>query len=144
MTSAVSPAVPHTALPLAEYVNTEQVLAAIPSILIGIDMATRITWWNSTAEQTFGLAPSQVVGLPLQGLATCRSTRARVSVDDVRFRHLNETHPVRLAPICHYVFEQTAHPMPKSRVTSGKKRLAAPSWPSIFSFNVHSHAAGRA
>ena len=98
MTSAVSPAVPNTALPLVEYVNTQQVLAAIPSILIGIDMATRITWWNTTAEQIFGLAPSQVVGRPLQecgipwdapailhGLATCRSTRARVSVDDVRF-----------------------------------------------------------
>ena len=98
MTSAVSPAVPNTALPLAEYVKTEQVLAAIPSILIGIDMATKITWWNTTAEQTFGLAPSQVVGRPLQecgipwdaqaildGLATCRTTRARVSVDDVRF-----------------------------------------------------------
>ena len=42
MTSAVSPAVPNTALPLVEYVNTQQVLAAIPSILIGIDMATRI------------------------------------------------------------------------------------------------------
>jgi len=98
MTSAVSPAVPNTVLPLVEYVNTQQVLAAIPSILIGIDMAIRITWWNTTAEQTFGLAPSQVVGRPLQecgipwdapailhGLATCRSTRARVSVDDVRF-----------------------------------------------------------
>src|SRR2546428_12577396 len=98
MTLAVSPAEPNTALPLAEYVNTEQVLAAIPSILIGIDMATTITWWNATAEQTFGLASSQVVGRPLQecgipwdtpailnGLATCRSTRDRVRVDDVRF-----------------------------------------------------------
>ena len=66
MTLAVSPAGPNTALPLAEYVNTEQVLAAIPSILIGIDMATKITWWNTTAEQTFGLAASQVVGRPLQ------------------------------------------------------------------------------
>ena len=98
MMSAVSPAVPNTALPLVEYVNTEQVLAAIPSILIGIDMAAKITWWNTTAEQTFGLAPSQVVGRPLQecgipwdaqailqGLATCHTTRARVSVEDVRF-----------------------------------------------------------
>ena len=78
--------------------RTEQVLAAIPSILIGIDMATKITWWNTTAEQTFGLAPSQVVGRALQecdipwdaqtilkALATCRTTRERVCVDDVRF-----------------------------------------------------------
>ncbi len=98
MTLAVSPAEPNTNLPLAEYVNTEQVLAAIPSILIGIDMATTITWWNTTAEQAFGLASSQVVGRPLQecgipwdtpailnGLVTCRSTRDRVRVDDVRF-----------------------------------------------------------
>src|SRR5919108_5602688 len=98
MTSAIAPAEPNTALPLVESVNTQQVLAAIPSILIGIDMATQITWWNTTAEQTFGLAPSQVIGRPLQecgipwdaqailnALATCRSTRARVSVDDVRF-----------------------------------------------------------
>ena len=68
MTSAVSPAVPNTTLPLVEYVNTEQVLAAIPPILIGIDMATKITWWNTTAEQTFDLAPSQVVERPLQEL----------------------------------------------------------------------------
>ena len=66
MTSAVSPAVPNTTLPLVEHVNTEQVLAAIPSILIGIDMATKITWWNTTAEQTFGLAPSQVQTSPAQ------------------------------------------------------------------------------
>src|SRR5262245_47182274 len=98
MTFPVSPAESNTALPLAEYVNTEQVFAAIPSILIGIDMATTITWWNTTAEQTFGLAASQVVGRSLQecgipwdtpailnGLATCRSTRARIRVDDVRF-----------------------------------------------------------
>ena len=76
-----------------------QVLAAIPSILIGIDMATKITWWNTTAERTFGLASSQVVGRPLRecgiawdaqailkALATCRTTRARVRVDDVRFQ----------------------------------------------------------
>ncbi len=76
----------------------EQVLAAIPSILIGIDMDTKITWWNTTAEQTFGVTPSQVVGRPLRecgipwdaqailnALATCRTTRARVRVDDVRF-----------------------------------------------------------
>src|ERR687887_853287 len=101
MTLAVSPPGSNTALPLAEYVNTEQVLTAIPSILIGIDMATKITWWNTTAEQTFGLAASQVVGRPLQecdipwdtpailnGLAPCRSTRARVRVDDVRFHPL--------------------------------------------------------
>jgi PAS domain S-box-containing protein len=99
MTSTSSPAAPNTALPPVEYANTEQVLAAIPSILIGIDMATRITRWNTTAEQTFGLTLSQVIGRPLpecdipwdtQGiqdaLATCRATRARVRVDDVHFR----------------------------------------------------------
>src|SRR5262245_6312863 len=76
--------------------RTEQVLAAIPSILIGIDMATKITWWNTTAEQTFGLASSQVVGHPLpecgitwdshdilEGLATCSMTRGRIREDTV-------------------------------------------------------------
>jgi len=32
--------------------------------LIGIDMDTKITWWHTTAEQTFGVAPSQVVTSP--------------------------------------------------------------------------------
>ena len=98
MTSAIAPAEQNPALPLVKYVNTKQVLAAIPSMLIGIDMATRITWWNTTAEQTLGLVPAQVVGRPLQecgipwdapailnGLTTCRTTRAQVRVDDVRF-----------------------------------------------------------
>lgn len=81
--------------------QTVQVLAAIPSILIGLDTDTRITWWNAAAERTFGLAAAEVVGQPLgtceipwdgsanlAALATCRNTGAPVRLDDVRFQRL--------------------------------------------------------
>ncbi|GIX49666.1 MAG: hypothetical protein KatS3mg131_3877 [Candidatus Tectimicrobiota bacterium] len=76
-----------------------QLLAAIPSILIGLDAELRVTWWNAAAEQTFNLPAAAVVGKPLaacplawdgerlaQALARCGRTRQPVRVDDVRFR----------------------------------------------------------
>jgi len=79
--------------------QTAQLLTAIPSILIGMDSHRRITWWNTTAERTFGLASAEVIGRPLSacrlswdraavlaGLAACGNTGVPVRVDDVPFR----------------------------------------------------------
>jgi PAS domain S-box-containing protein len=42
--------------------QNEQLLAAIPLILIGIDSEGRVTHWNSAAEGTFGLDRSEAIG----------------------------------------------------------------------------------
>ena len=79
--------------------QTAQLLTAIPSILIGVDTHGRITWWNTTAEGTFGLASAEVIGRPLSacqlswdraavlaGLAACGHTGVPVRINDVPFR----------------------------------------------------------
>lgn len=47
---------------------TSNVLAAIPSILIGLDTATTITWWNTTAGHMLGLTADEVCGQSLAAL----------------------------------------------------------------------------
>lgn len=42
--------------------ETEQLLASISSILIGVDKTLRVTRWNDTAQQTFGFDGEQVTG----------------------------------------------------------------------------------
>ena len=42
--------------------QTEQLLGAIPSILIGADTTGTITRWNEAAERTFGIAAQDAVG----------------------------------------------------------------------------------
>jgi PAS domain S-box-containing protein len=77
----------------------EQLVSSIPSILIGIDSQTRITQWNQTAAETFGLAAAEVHGLPLAQLPIHwnvsslmeRISRAiesprPMSLDDIRFK----------------------------------------------------------
>ena len=82
--------------------QTAQVLAAIPSILIGMDSHATITWWNAAAERLFGVAPAEVVGRPLSvcqlpwddssilaGLATCCNTGEPVRIDNILFRRFD-------------------------------------------------------
>jgi PAS domain S-box-containing protein len=47
--------------------DAEIFINAVPSILIGVDEHTRITRWNSTAADAFGLSKAEVVGKPLAG-----------------------------------------------------------------------------
>ena len=47
------------------HARTEQLLTAISSILIGLDQDDRITDWNATAENAFGIKAQAVVGHPL-------------------------------------------------------------------------------
>ncbi len=46
----------------AAHAETELFLRSIPSILIGVDSQGRITRWNLTATNTFGIEDSSVVG----------------------------------------------------------------------------------
>jgi len=84
--------------------QTEQLLSAIPSILIGVDTGGTITRWNEAAAKTFGIAAQGIVGRPFQEcgiewdcadvlgriekwLAGQRSMQLRL--DDVRFTRPN-------------------------------------------------------
>lgn len=82
--------------------QTEQMLAAIASILIGIDENGMITTWNATARRTFGYTTQDVLGKPLTELGikwdwvyfdfsmtACHDAGANIRVDDVRFTRLD-------------------------------------------------------
>jgi PAS domain S-box-containing protein len=75
-----------------------QLVASIPSILIGLSSDDHIIWWNAAAEETFGLKRSEVLGRLLgecnlpwnrervhQGLSRCRETMLQTRLDDIRF-----------------------------------------------------------
>jgi PAS domain S-box-containing protein len=42
--------------------QTEQLLSAVPSIVIGVDIGGTVTRWNASAEKTFGIAAQEAVG----------------------------------------------------------------------------------
>lgn len=46
------------------HTQNEQLLGAIPSILVGIDPDYRITHWNEAAEKAFGIPAADVIGKP--------------------------------------------------------------------------------
>ncbi len=46
--------------------ETEEILATISSILIGVDEHDHITQWNSSAEHFFGITAKNVIGLPFE------------------------------------------------------------------------------
>src|SRR5207302_6152348 len=47
------------------HAETEQLLASISSILIGVDGKGLVTRWNAFAEQAFGIPAENVLGRPL-------------------------------------------------------------------------------
>ena len=78
--------------------QTTQLLTAIPSILIGMDTDTRVTWWGEATQRAFGMTSAEVIGQPLQAcklpwdeptivesLATCQKQGEVVHLNDVRF-----------------------------------------------------------
>jgi len=82
------------------YAQNEQLIASIPSIIIGIDGNNRITQWNMAAERTFGIAATDVIRQPFQecgvtwdqgkilnGILECRNKGRQKRVDDVPFKH---------------------------------------------------------
>jgi PAS domain S-box-containing protein len=82
-------------------VAMEQLLASIPSILIGLTSEGLVSHWNRVAQSVFGIGASEILGRPLtacpldweagkvlEGLAECSGKNAPVRVDDVAFRAL--------------------------------------------------------
>lgn len=78
--------------------QTEQILASIPSILIGLDEGGCVTTWNLTSERAFGVPKSGILNQTLgecgldwdwprveAALDECRQTGATVRLDDLRY-----------------------------------------------------------
>lgn len=78
--------------------ETESLLAAIPSILIGVDEGDRIYRWNAVAEKTFGISAKEAAGrrflgcgiqwdwlIVLQSIAKCFEQGQPVKMDDLKF-----------------------------------------------------------
>jgi PAS domain S-box-containing protein len=78
--------------------QTEQLLASISSILIGVNPSGIITKWNAVAESVFGIPAADAIGrlladcgirwdptTLLQGIATCRATDRLTRLSDIRF-----------------------------------------------------------
>jgi PAS domain S-box-containing protein len=82
------------------HAQTDQVLRAIPSILIRVRADETITYWNAIAEAAFGLSAADAMGRSLfaagirwdaavvrAALATCRAARRGAYLEAVAFRH---------------------------------------------------------
>ena len=80
------------------YTQTEQLLSAITSILIGITVDGKVTYWNPVAESIFRIVPQNVLQKPLShcgveldfmkildGVKECVAKNRLVHVDDVSF-----------------------------------------------------------
>lgn len=81
------------------HVKTEQLLAAISSILIALDQEDRIVEWNSSAEKTFGRTRDEVLGKTLaecgvkwegktvgEAVEYCKKTGETCKLDDIPFQ----------------------------------------------------------
>jgi PAS domain S-box-containing protein len=81
------------------YTESENLLTAISSILIGLDESNRVIQWNAIAEEVFGLPASQMLGQPLgtrslgwdwlqvqTAIAACRQDAGRVRLEAVPFK----------------------------------------------------------
>ena len=78
--------------------HTEQILASISSILIGLDEQGRVLRWNAAAEKTFGFQTHEVEGHPLShcgiqwdwsridpAISNCLARQEPVRLDDLRY-----------------------------------------------------------
>lgn len=86
----------------AAYADTERLLSAISSILIGVDSTGSISRWNGMAEQTFGLPATEALGQNIteasipwdmstlkKGIQNCQTTGDTVLLKNVPFRTLS-------------------------------------------------------
>ena len=76
-----------------------QLVASIPSFLIGLTPQHRITRWNRAAERIFGISGDSVLGKPIdacgiqwdrqkiaEAISLCRENEASVRLDEIRFQ----------------------------------------------------------
>ena len=81
------------------YTQTEQLLSAITSILVGVTPEGKVIYWNAVAESTFRAAPEDVINRPLsdcgvdfefarvlEGIRECQRKNHLVHVDDISFK----------------------------------------------------------
>jgi PAS domain S-box-containing protein len=84
-------------------VEMAQLVASIPSFLIGLTPERRITRWNRAAEKVFGIAGDKVLGMPIdecgiqwnskkisEAIDLCRTGNTAISLDDIRFLRTDE------------------------------------------------------
>ncbi|MBI3410176.1 MAG: DUF3365 domain-containing protein [Planctomycetes bacterium] len=82
--------------------ENQGLMAAIPSILIGLDVERRVTKWNQAAESAFGISGQTALGKPVGALAiawdgkqldhcigVCTSMLRSSCLDDFPFRQRN-------------------------------------------------------
>jgi PAS domain S-box-containing protein len=82
----------------AAHAEMARLVASIPSILIGMSEDRRVVWWNSAAEETFGLKREEVFGRPLRecrikwdwvtlvrGIDESSRSGAQHRLDDIRY-----------------------------------------------------------
>ena len=80
-----------------------QLVASIPSFLIGLTHEQRITRWNRAAETIFGMTGDKVLGMPIdecgiqwdtqkisEAIDLCRTSNAATKLDDIRFLRTDE------------------------------------------------------
>jgi PAS domain S-box-containing protein len=79
-------------------VEMAQLVASIPSFLIGLTPQHQITRWNRAAEKMFGISGDSVLGKPVdacgiqwelqkiaEAISLCRENEASVLVEDIRY-----------------------------------------------------------
>jgi PAS domain S-box-containing protein len=84
-------------------VEMAQLVASIPSFLIGLTHEHRITRWNRAAEKIFGMTGGKVLGMPIdecgiqwdtqkisEAVDLCRTSNAAMMLDDIRFLRTDE------------------------------------------------------
>ncbi|MFQ5491943.1 MAG: PAS domain S-box protein, partial [Phycisphaerae bacterium] len=89
---------------LRSHDRINQLIEAISSILIGVDLDGKVTAWNGAAESTFGVDSEYAVGRSLDDLALewdlaaltrsmaeCRAQNQPVRIDELRFRRPDGT-----------------------------------------------------
>ena len=82
----------------------EQLLAEIPSILIGVEADDRISQWNARAEDILALSRADVLGCPLadspmswdtaavlEGVRRCRRQQRAIELDNIKFTRLDQS-----------------------------------------------------
>jgi len=102
--------------------ETEQLLASISSILIGVSADDRITRWNKAAEQTFGLEAEAVIGKMfmecgiqwnwleiLENISECRDKDTPTRLEDIRFTRADEREGILAITISPVVDEHNNH-----------------------------------
>jgi len=82
--------------------ETEQLLTAISSILIGVGADNKVTRWNEAAENNFGISKSHALGerfstlkikwdwnIVCEQIKQCRNKKQPTNINDIQYTHKN-------------------------------------------------------